>query len=344
MTAVKPADVDRLALSPPPGTCLLLFYGPDLGRVAERARLAATTGDGSSGDPFRLIKLAGDDIADQPGRLVEEASSYGLFGSRRTIWVKATARNITPSIAACLELALQDTLVVVEAGDLQRTSPLRALCEKSSLALALPCYADEVRDLGAILTETLRAESLEIDPDARELLTESLGGDRLATRSELVKLVMFVHGRSRITLDDVTAVVSDVSGVSVDDAIDAAFAGDLAELDARLTHLLLHGTAPGTLLYTAARHALSLLGRRAALDEGQTLDVLLRTWRGLHFRRHAAVQRQLRRWPQASLQRAIASLQEASLQVRHSAAMAQTLASRSLFRLASREFSSNLSR
>ncbi len=111
-------------------------------------------------DPFQLIRLDGDDIAADPGRLADEAGTMGLFGGRRALWIRSTSRNIAPAVDAVLKSDLQDTTIVIEAGDLAKSSPLRNLCEKSQRALALPCYADSGRDLGAVVDEAMKDRRL----------------------------------------------------------------------------------------------------------------------------------------------------------------------------------------
>lgn len=336
MTAVRAGQVERAVKDRRADVTFLLFYGPDTGLVSERARAAARAFVDDPEDAFQLIRLDGDALADEPARLVEEAVTFGLFGDKRAIWVRPTSRQIAGAVTACLDVALSQTLVVVEAGDLAKTSPLRTACERSPRALALPCYADETRDLGSLVTEMLRAEGLAIDPDAREILIDGLGGDRLATRREVEKLALYALGRERVRVEDVEAVVSDVSGASVDDAIDAAFAGDLPELQAGLARLSSAGTAPAALMAIALRHTLSLLAARAQLDDGQDLEAALRTWRGMRFTRRERIARQVQRWTAERLTTVLARLQTASLATRQSAGLAEALASDVLMRIAVR--------
>ena len=82
-------------------------------------------------DPFQLIRLDGDDIAGDPGRLADEAGTMGLFGGRRALWIRSTSRNIAPAVDAVLKSDLQDTTIVIEAGDsgqiLALAQPLREI-------------------------------------------------------------------------------------------------------------------------------------------------------------------------------------------------------------------------
>jgi len=41
--------------------------------------------------------------------------------------------------------------IIIEAGDLKKTSPLRALIEKAKTAAALPCYVDNSAALGQLI-------------------------------------------------------------------------------------------------------------------------------------------------------------------------------------------------
>jgi DNA polymerase-3 subunit delta len=334
VVAVKAGEVERALRRPDPRTPVLLLYGPDAGLVAERARAAAERAVDDPADPFQLIRIDGDVVAADPARLADEASTIGLFGNRRAIWVKPSSRNIAPAVEAALAAPIADTIIVIEAGDLARAAPLRTLCERSPKALALPCYSDTARDLGAVIDESLRAAGLAIGREARAALLASLGGDRLATRGELAKLALYSHGQSEITLEHVDAVVSDVSSLALDAVIDTAFTGDGAGLDAGLQRLAAEGTAPSVLLGAALRHALTLLAARLDLEEGRGVADVVASWRSLHFRRKLAIETQLNLWRSRALSRTVEALQDAVLTSRRSPDLGAALASRTLLEVA----------
>ncbi len=336
MTAVKAGDVEgllRRGLAPAIG--LALVYGPDAGLVAERARRLAESFLPDPGDPFALVRLDGDALAAEPGRLAEEAGTFGLFGGRRSLWVRAGSRNLAPGAEAALEVIGPDTRLVIEAGDLARSAPLRTLCERSPRAVALPCYPDEGGQLVAFVESTLREAGLGIERDAREVLVASLSGDRRATRSELEKIALYAHGRGTVTLDDIEAVGSDASGSAINAVIDAAFAGRPDEVERGYRRLRLEGTDPSVLLGAGLRHALALYAARLEGDAGKSNAALVAGWRGLHFRRQRVVETQLGRWSTAGLRRVTEVLQDTVLAARRAnPALAHARASALLLRLA----------
>ena len=335
MVAVKAGDVEGVLRRPAdPRIGVFLFYGPDIGLINERAKALAERSVDDPQDPFQLIRIDGDDIAADPGRLADEAGTMGLFGGKRALWVKGTSRNIAPAVDAVLKSELQDTVIVIEGGDLQKSSPLRTLCERSQKALALPCYADDSRNLGALVDEALKAGGFTIAREARAVLLASLGGDRLATRGELAKLMLYAHGRREITLEDVDAIMSDVSSLAMDAVVDAAFAGEGAGLETGSRRLAAEGVNAGVLLGSALRHALLLLTARLSVEEGRPIPAVMETLRSLHFRRKPLVERQLQRWTSGSLKDAIALLQKSQLDTRRLAHLDDAIAAKTLLDIA----------
>ncbi|WP_372424103.1 DNA polymerase III subunit delta [Salinarimonas chemoclinalis] len=328
MVAVKAADAEGALRRIDPRVAVVLLYGPDTGLVAERARGVARAAVSDPEDPFQLVKLDGDGIAGDPGRLADEAGTIAMFGGRRAVWVRPTSKNLAPAVEAVLAIPGSDALVVVEAGDLAKTSPLRALCEKAPRALAIPCYADEGRNLSQVVDDVLREAGLSIDRDTRTLLVESLGGDRLATRSELDKLVLYCHGCGSVTAADLEAVLSDVSGLQASVVTDAAFAGAVRQADEALRRLRLEGTSATGILTPLLGHATTLLPLALDVAAGSAPASAVEGWRGLHFKRKPLVTKHLALWTPDLLRRLVARIQDTVLATRRSADLADPLTER----------------
>ena len=337
MTAVKAGEIEGLIRrGPDPRIPVILVFGPDTGLVTERARKLAEDFVDDPADPFALVRIDGDALAADPGRLCDEAGTMGLFGGRRSIWVRPGTRNYAPAVEAVLGATVADARIVVEAGDLAKNNPLRTLCERSPKALAIPCYADDERTLSDLIERTLQERGLRIDRAAREVLARSLGGDRRASLMEIEKLALYAAGEGdkTVTLEHVEAVTSDVAASVLNTLIDAAFDGrrDAVERDyRRFRH---EGLDPGVVLGSALRHALTLLTTRLDNPE-KTPAMMAATWRGLHFKRKASIEGQLGAWPPGTLRQAVAALQEAVLACRRAEPdLAHALASAALLRVA----------
>ena len=333
MVALKGSDIDKFLARPQ--RPIVLVFGPDAGLVRERAEALVRMSVDDPKDPFQLARLEGDDLASEPSRLVEEANTIPLFGGRRAVWVKAGARNFAPAVETLIAAPAPDCRVVIEAGDLKRNAPLRAICERARNAVALPCYADSERDLVRLIDDEMRDAGLAISPQARAALVPLLGGDRLASRHEIRKLALFARGKARVELEDVMAVVADASTLALDGLIDAAFAGRTSELEVQFGKARTAGTVPGTIVSAALRQVAQLHKARLSVEEGVPIgDAVQGIQPFVHFSRKAAVEAALKTWTSARLERAMAELAEAALEARRQSAMAEVIAQRALLALA----------
>ena len=322
MVALKVSEADSFAARPDPSRAVVLVFGPDAGLVSERVDAIVRASVDDPNDPFSLVRLDGDAIASDPARLVDEATTVPLFGGRRAIRLRAGSRNIVPAVEAVLAAPLQDCRVVIEAGDLRKSAPLRAICERAKNAVAIPCYADAERDIA---------------PDARAALAPLLGGDRRASRAELRKLSLYAQGQGRVELDDVRAVVADASALALDSLIDAAFAGNLTDVDKEFGKAMVAGTNASAIIGAAIRHVERLHALSLEIARGASVsEIVQRPQSGIHFRRQDSFTKALRAWTPERLGRAMSMLAGASLDARKSKRpeLADTIAHRALMLVA----------
>ncbi len=335
MTAIKPSEAEAYVSRADPARPVVLVYGPDAGLVHERAAAIAKAAVDDPSDAFSLIRIDGDELSAHPFRLVEEANTIPMFGGRRAIWVRAGSRNIAPAVEAVIAAPGAECRIVIEAGDLRKNAPLRSLCESAKNAAAIGCYSDGERDIGRLIDDELKKSGLAIDAEARSALVPFLGGDRQASRAELQKLALYVHGRDRITLDDISAIVADASAVALDSVVDAAFAGKPAEVETHFGKARGEGTHPGVIVSAALRHVASLHRLRLAVDEGQSPSGVIDTARPpIHFRRKSAIEAALRAWSTPKLLDAMSSLSDALLETRRQPHLADAVAQRAMMTLA----------
>jgi DNA polymerase III subunit delta len=333
VVAVKNYEAERVLASPPQDIFLYLFFGPDAGLVSERARNIISRAVIDPKDPFQLVRIDGDDIASDPLRLADEANTVSLFGGGgRVIWIKAQGKAFHSAVEPLLALPPPGCTIVIEAGALKKDAPLRRLCESAKGALAIPCYPDEAIDIGRLIDAEARAANLTFAQDAKAFLVTHLGQDRLATRSELEKLLLFAHGANQITLDHVAAIVCDASNIVLAETVNKAFQGELAALDSSLQHIFAGASDHHALLAAALRHALELHRARTGTDEGPRS--FADASRLLGPRQREAFGQQLRQWTPGTLAEAIGTLARAIAQIRQEPSLGPPLAARALWAIA----------
>lgn len=336
MVALKAAEVESFVARPHPDKPIVLVFGPDGGLVRERAAALVRACVDDPADPFALALLEGDKLAEMPERLIEEAHTVALFGGRRAVLVRTGGRNFAAAVERLIGAPPPiDCRVIIEAGDLKRGAPLRTLCERASIAAALPCYADSARDLNRLIDQEMRRAAMAITPGARALLISLIGGDRCASRSEIEKLTLYALGKKTIDVEDVMAVVGDAAPAGMDGLIDGAFAGWANALESNFAKVKSSGVSPGAIAAACIRQAAALHISRLAVEKGTSVDDLLRrTTPAIHFSRAKAVRAALEVWTSERLERLIGRLGEASLDIRKNSKLAYPIMQRALISIA----------
>jgi len=335
MTAIKASDVDRFIIKPDPARPIVLVFGPDAGLVRERVDALVRASVDDPNDPFALARIEGDELSGNPARLVEETHTVPLFGGRRAVLVKAGARNIASAVETIIASPSSECRVIIEAGNLSKSAPLRSLCEKAKVAAALPCYPDNERALSQLIDDEVHEANLVIGPDARATLLALLGSDRLASRNEIRKLALYAQGKKTIEVADVMAVVADASQIALDGVVDAVFAGRTGEADAEFNKARASGSSPAAIISAAIRQVANLHKMKLGLEGGDSIEfVLKRAAPPVHFSRESAVEGALRAWSPARLLRTMSQLAEASLEMRRNALLAEAIVQRTLLSIA----------
>ncbi|MCX8293288.1 DNA polymerase III subunit delta [Phyllobacterium sp. 0TCS1.6A] len=305
---------------------IVLIYGPDKGMVSERAeRFIELTGLAKD-DPFAVIRLDGDAIQAEPGRLADEANTISMFGGDRLIWVRNAQgqKALADVVATLAKDPPPDTFILIEAGDLKKGAGLRGVVEQSASAMALPCYSDDARGIDATIDEMLTRYRLQITLDARTLLKESLGGDRLATRAELEKICLYAHGRERIGVEDVRDIIGDASAVSFDTIVDAMLVGNIGDFTRTFDKVINVGSSSFMVLSAAIRQFQTLQTLRYGMEVGgaNAASAVAGARPPIFFARKKLVETALQRWTTASCGRALQRLQKTVLESRRNAALA----------------------
>ena len=313
----------------------VLVFGTDAGLVSERAREAAEKLAARDNPPGEIHRIEDADLDSDPDRIHIELQTVAMFGGATIVRTTASRKVNAAFLKPLLEPGAMTGALVVEAANLRADETLRALFEKSSIAVAVPCYGDEARDLEHVVRETLAAAGHDITPDARQLLVGRLGADRAMSRSELEKLMLYAHGQKTIDAEAVEAVVGDAAEQAIDSILLAASGGGGRRAVVEFDRAVSSGENPQVIIMFVQKHFQRLHRLRSAMDAGRSFDDAARGLRPpLHYKSKSVIEAHCRAWDAPRLDRAIASIARAAKDARLSSSLEATIAERLLLELA----------
>ncbi|MER2520153.1 MAG: DNA polymerase III subunit delta [Bdellovibrionales bacterium] len=334
---ISPAQSESFLRKPDGSGRVALLFGPDTGLTRERADRIAKAIVPDINDPFLTASLSSSAVIDDAGVLYAEMAAQSLVGGRRLVRIQGAGDGVAAALGAWLKDKLGgDSFLLIEAGELDKRSKLKALCEGHAEVAVLASYVEEGPALQRTVSSLLQALGAKIEPEALTLLCSALPPDRLALRSEVEKLALYAGKDATITVEDVTACVHDAGAAEMDDLVFAVGAGQSKRVALLCDRLFDEQTSPVALLRTAQRHFLRLHWARAQMDQAGlgAADAVKKLQPPVFWKNADAMAAQLRRWSPARLDAALSRLYEAEAMVKRTGTPDKTLCARLLLSLA----------
>jgi len=334
----KAYEVDNFLSHPPKKYPVILIYGTDKGLISERASLFAKKTGVRINDPFSTVYLDAIDIDHDPARLMDEVSTISLFDSNRLIWIRnaGSQKRLADAVRWSLQSSLKQTFILIEAGNLKKGMALRNAIEQSTNAMALPCYNDDAQSIDYLIDDVLSKFNLCISLEARNMLRENLGADRLASRGELEKLCFYAKGKKIIKIEDISQIVSDLSIISQDEIFDAIISGNLSALNDNFDRQKDKGISLFIILYEVQHQFHQMQELRFIMDakNKNALSVIIDARPQIFFRRHKLIEGALACWNAKRISRAIEQLHKVTIESRKNAEFAYAIVRQNFIALA----------
>lgn len=330
---MKPKSPDAFIKSLPPEIRAVLLYGPDSGLARERAGTLGLKIVDDLSDPFNVAELSVAQLRDEPARLLDEMAAQSLLGGRRLVRIREAEDAVVVALKNMFEsLPPGDSFLVVEAGDLRPTSPLRKLFEGADIAAALPCYEADARDLVRLAQEEFKVHGITATQDALALLANSIASDRGVARQEIEKLITYAGTGGKLNFDDIAVAIGDSAVMDLDDPAWLTADGNVIALERSLQRLFGDGMAPVAILRAAQRHFTRLYEVVASADPVPIAIDSLKP--PVFWKDKERLSTQASRWRRGQLEKVLVRLHKAELECKTSALRDVTMCSRALAAIA----------
>jgi len=317
------------------GVRAVLVFGRDDGLARERADIISKQIAADLTDPFQVARPTAADIKEHPSIILDELSAISMMGGRRLVRIDGAGTESTEAVKLALDGAQGDGLLVMTAGDLKPSSSLRKTMEAAKNALAIACYEDNSRDLMGLVQSVLADAGLTATQDAVAYLVDNLGGDRLVSRGELEKLVLYKgKDSSPVTIADAEACVGDTAALGLNQIAEAVTGGNLQRLEKLLERSRTAGENAVAILRTVQNRMMRIHLARGHMEQGMSAGEAIGKLRPpVFFGERDRFQAEVNRWGTGRVEQALEILLEAELDCKTTGNPADVICARALLRL-----------
>ncbi|TNE65160.1 MAG: DNA polymerase III subunit delta [Alphaproteobacteria bacterium] len=333
---VTPRDIPSVLKAIDPKMRAVLVYGRDEGLVRERAEKIGKQICPDLSDPFQVARPTIENVKAEPSVLLDEVAALSMMGGRRLVRLENVGNEVTDAVKLVTESELGDGLLVITAGDLKPTSSLRKLMEGAKKGLAIACYEDSAQDLMGLVHQVLSEASMTATQDAVSYLVDNLGSDRMISRAELDKLVLYMgKGPAQVTISDAKACVGDTAALGLSQIAEAVTAGNLKQLERQLERAWIAGESAIAIVRTLQNRMMRLHLARGHMDTGMNASEAMGKLRPpVFFGERDKFMSELGSWNTRKLEGALDILLEAELDCKTTGNPAEIICARALLRLA----------
>lgn len=249
-----------------------LVFGPEISLVLHRFETIAKKISPNLSDVFLVTNLSKERLAEDKGILIDEFLSMSMLGGRRLILIK----DGEAACAAALKLLFEDqnffqkseNFILIQGGDLDKSSALRKVCEDNPHFAAIACYEDNDAVVKKYIFDELTRRRIKFNAQVVEMFLEKFGKDRQLIIMEMRKMITFLGEDKNLTTEVVERLTASESEISIAEFINnfAAKKFDLALLAAE--RLFRNGVDAITILRFLSNYLQKLHQAKAEIDSG----------------------------------------------------------------------------
>ncbi len=200
-----------------------LIYGPDESVVNYRFNLIAKKVSPNLSDPFLVVNITKEQLNQDPGIVIDEFYSLSFLGGRKLILIKETENSLSSTLKSLFSdkdfQQKSQNFILIQAGDLDKSSALRKLCEDNPSFAAIACYEEDEITIKSFIEKILVAKQIDFSPQITLYLYEKFGKNRQIIIAELQKIIIFLGESKKLTIDIIDKLTASEADITANEVV-----------------------------------------------------------------------------------------------------------------------------
>jgi len=196
-----------------------LFYGENEGLKKE-----IIESNFKNNYPKKTFYYDESEVLNNKSNFFEEILSKSFFENEKLIIISRSTDKITSIIEEILEKKINDLVLILNSGSLEKRSKLRLLFEKNKEIICIAFYEDNNQTLSSIASQFFRNNKIQVSQQAINLMINRCRGDRQNLKNELNKIESFIKNKKRIEISEILQLTNLAENYSVTELVDNCLA------------------------------------------------------------------------------------------------------------------------
>jgi DNA polymerase-3 subunit delta len=288
---------------------LILFYGKNEGLKNEAVRILIKKND--------ISNYEEKEILDNENNFIENILSKSLFEQQKFIVIKRSTDKILKVIETLNFKNLQDTMIILNADNLEKKSKLRSFFEKDKKLVCIPFYPDNTQMLSKLTYNFLRERKISISPSNINIIINKCSGDRETLINELQKIELFSKNGKKINSENISKLINLGENHSISDLVDNCLAQNKRKIISILNENNFSNEDCITIVRSFLIKSKKLLALSKAFETNKNIDLTISSAKPpIFWKEKEVTKQQILKWSSKNIKQLIYSISETELQIK----------------------------
>lgn len=151
----------------------------------------------------------------------EEVQNKSFFENDKLIIISRITDKVLVTLEELLEKNLEDIIIVLKAGQLDKKSKIRSFFEKNSNTICTAFYEDNYQSLNQIALAFFKNKNINISRENLNLLIERSRNNRINLKNELEKIENFYKTNKKINSEDIVKLTNLAENYDISELVDS---------------------------------------------------------------------------------------------------------------------------
>ena len=227
----------------------------------------------------------------------EKIFNQSLFEKEKIVIINRCSDKICEIIENIIEKKDADIKIILSANVLEKKSKLRNLFEKKRELVIVPTYKDSSITLVDIAKKFFNNYKISISQETINLLVNRCNGDRGHLKSELDKILIYIHDKKSINLEEIYKLTNLAENFSINELVDTTLSKNSQKTSDIINESNYKSEDGILILRTFLQKAKRLLNLYEKQNENTNLDILIDNYRPpIFWKDKPIIKKQLENW------------------------------------------------
>ena len=227
----------------------------------------------------------------------EKIFNQSLFEKEKIVIISRCSDKICEIIENIIEKKDADIKIILSANVLEKKSKLRNLFEKRRELIIVPTYKDSSITLVDIAKKFFNNYKISISQETINLLVNRCNGDRGHLKSELDKILIYIHDKKSINLEEIYKLTNLAENFSINELVDTTLSKNSQKTSDIINESNYKSEDGILILRTFLQKAKRLLNLYEKQNENTNLDILIDNYRPpIFWKDKPIIKKQLENW------------------------------------------------